>query len=171
MFGFGLLRLPGEWKWARLQVSHSPRLSLLCTKSPSSTEQFTAHLQLPSRSSACSKILWKATSIPTAAPVSSFQFILRLYHCRLHPLAPLPERMSSNCSDFFWVCLSKGWATTSPVTAALSSPRPSGMQNAFPAARGLEIPVHLLGSGSGAPFIMFHGRSELFHPVIEFCLN
>lgn len=101
MFGFGLLRLQGECNWAHLQVSHSARLSLLCTKSPSNTEQFTAHLQLPSRSSAYSKILWEATSIPTAALVSSFQFIFRLYHCSLYLLAPLPERMSSNCSSSF----------------------------------------------------------------------
>uniref|UniRef100_A0A8C0BS53 Uncharacterized protein n=1 Tax=Buteo japonicus TaxID=224669 RepID=A0A8C0BS53_9AVES len=86
-----------------LQTSQSPGVSLPCTMSPSSADQVIEHLQLPSRSCAYSYSSLKkhVLSVPTAAADGSFQFIFRHYHCRLHLLAPLPERMSCNCSSFF----------------------------------------------------------------------
>lgn len=86
-----------------LHTPHSPGTSLSCTTSPSSTDQLITHLQLPSQvcvSSGCSEKR-HVISIPTAPADCSFQFTFRCSLCRLHPLVPLAEAMSCNCSRFF----------------------------------------------------------------------
>lgn len=86
-----------------LHTPHSPGTSLSGTTSPSSTDQLITHLQLPSQvcvSSGCSEKR-HVISIPTAPADCSFQFTFRCSLCRLHPLVPLPEAMSCNCSRFF----------------------------------------------------------------------